>query len=151
MTAVSFAYGLRPVQRQEASQYSLFLKKTASNQAQQPQRRRTTLPADTARRRTSSRTNSRRHSPSCGAVIELSKSVLLVPSPPVHFLRCFSEWATNQHRDSIASHIGHSDLLSYFAVAENNAVGRVRYQLLEVIISAIFTLSRFLQHIHCAE
>ncbi|CAM9334053.1 unnamed protein product [Ectocarpus sp. 4 AP-2014] len=47
---------------------------------------------------------------------------------------CFSEWATNQHRDSIASHIGHSDLLMYFAVAENNAVGRVRYQLLEKML-----------------
>eukprot|EP00752_Nemacystus_decipiens_P004948 g4501.t1 len=44
------------------------------------------------------------------------------------------EWATNQHRDSIASHIGHSDLLTYFAVAENNAVGRVRYQLLEKML-----------------
>lgn len=43
-----------------------------------------------------------------------------------------SEWATNQHRDSIASHVGHSDMLAYFAVAENNATGRVRYQLLEV-------------------
>ncbi|CAM9418876.1 unnamed protein product, partial [Heterosigma akashiwo] len=41
------------------------------------------------------------------------------------------EWATNQHRDTMASHLGHSDLLAYFAVAQNDAIGRVRYQLLE--------------------
>lgn len=42
------------------------------------------------------------------------------------------EWASNQHRDTIASHIGHHDMLCFFAVAQNDAVGRVRYQLLEV-------------------
>jgi hypothetical protein len=43
-----------------------------------------------------------------------------------------SEWITNHHRDSIATHIGHHDQMAYFAVAQNDAVGRVRYQLLEV-------------------
>lgn len=47
------------------------------------------------------------------------------------------EWASNQHRDSIASHIGHYDMLSYFAVAQNDSVGRVRYQLLEVRIEHV--------------
>jgi splicing factor 3B subunit 5 len=42
------------------------------------------------------------------------------------------EWATNQHRDTLASHIGHYDMLSYIAVAQNDSIGRVRYQLLEV-------------------
>lgn len=28
------------------------------------------------------------------------------------------EWATNQHRDTAASHLGHYDLLSYMAVAQ---------------------------------
>lgn len=42
------------------------------------------------------------------------------------------EWASNQHRDTLASHIGHYDMLSYFAVAQNDSIGRVRYQLLEV-------------------
>lgn len=28
------------------------------------------------------------------------------------------------HRDSIASYVGHTGMLSYFAVAENEAVGR---------------------------
>lgn len=64
-----------------------------------------------------------------------------------------SEWATNQHRDTCASHIGHYDLLSYFAVAQvekllisygieflpfiahqNDSIGRVRYQLLEKML-----------------
>lgn len=42
------------------------------------------------------------------------------------------EMATMQHRDTIASHIGHYDMLSYFAVAQNDSIGRVRYQLLQV-------------------
>lgn len=44
------------------------------------------------------------------------------------------EWAANQHRDTLASHIGHYDMLSYFAVAQNDSIGRVRYQLLEVLL-----------------
>lgn len=44
------------------------------------------------------------------------------------------EWATNQHRDSCASHIGHSDMMAYFAVAQNDSIGRVRYQLLEKMV-----------------
>ena len=31
---------------------------------------------------------------------------------------CHYYRASNQHRDSIASHIGHHDMLSYFAVAQ---------------------------------
>eukprot|EP00026_Physarum_polycephalum_P023344 Phypoly_transcript_28348.p1 GENE.Phypoly_transcript_28348~~Phypoly_transcript_28348.p1 ORF type:complete len:117 (+),score=26.16 Phypoly_transcript_28348:49-351(+) len=44
------------------------------------------------------------------------------------------EFAVNQHRDSIASYIGHFSLLSYFAVVENEAVGRVRYNFLQKMI-----------------
>ena len=44
------------------------------------------------------------------------------------------EWAVNQHRDSLASHLAHNDLLTYFATAENEAVGRVRYRLLEKML-----------------
>ncbi|RHY35601.1 hypothetical protein DYB28_009855, partial [Aphanomyces astaci] len=42
------------------------------------------------------------------------------------------EWAVNQHRDTLSSHIGHNDMLSYFAVAENESIGRVRFNMLEV-------------------
>eukprot|EP01038_Epipyxis_sp_PR26KG_P018601 gene18601-26293_t len=44
------------------------------------------------------------------------------------------EWMVNQHRDTLASHIGHYDMLSYFAVAQNDSVGRVRYQMLEKML-----------------
>jgi splicing factor 3B subunit 5 len=57
------------------------------------------------------------------------------------------EWASNQHRDSLASHIGHHDMISFFAVAQNDSVGRVRYQLLEVRIR-LNTLVNFLLLIH---
>ena len=40
----------------------------------------------------------------------------------------------NQHRDSCASYIGHSSLVSYFAVAENQSIGRVKYNLLQKMI-----------------
>mgnify|MGYP003316119222 FL=1 len=44
------------------------------------------------------------------------------------------ELATNQHRDSLASHVGHYDQLSYYAVAQNESVGRVRVQMLEKML-----------------
>jgi hypothetical protein len=46
-----------------------------------------------------------------------------------------SEWAVNQHRDSLASHIGHHDFLSFVAVAENESIGRVRFTMLEKMLS----------------
>jgi hypothetical protein len=58
------------------------------------------------------------------------------PSSPCSYLPGHrSEWAVNHHRDSIASHIGHTDQLAYFAAAENAAVGRVRYAMLEKMIA----------------
>jgi splicing factor 3B subunit 5 len=47
------------------------------------------------------------------------------------------EWATNQHRDSCVSFVGHSDLLSYFSIAENKSVERKRVELLEKMIQPI--------------
>jgi len=44
------------------------------------------------------------------------------------------EWLSNQHRDSLASYIGHHSLLCYFGIAEGNALGREKYQLLEKMI-----------------
>ncbi|XP_039255430.1 splicing factor 3B subunit 5-like [Styela clava] len=41
------------------------------------------------------------------------------------------EWLTNQHRDSLASYIGHPDLLSHIAIAENETRARVRFNVLE--------------------
>ena len=39
------------------------------------------------------------------------------------------EWAANQHRDTLASHVGHYDMLSYFAVAQNDSIG-IEYSLI---------------------
>lgn len=41
------------------------------------------------------------------------------------------EWLTNQHRDSLGSYLGHYDLLSYYAVAENETKARIRYNIME--------------------
>ena len=44
------------------------------------------------------------------------------------------EFVTNQHRDTYASHVSHYDQLSYYAVAQNESIGRVRLQFLEKMI-----------------
>ncbi|CAG9764753.1 unnamed protein product [Ceutorhynchus assimilis] len=44
------------------------------------------------------------------------------------------EWLLNQHRDSYSSYLGHPDLLSYFAIAENEAKARVRFNLMEKML-----------------
>lgn len=42
------------------------------------------------------------------------------------------EWGTNMQRDTLASHIGHSSRLLYFAAAENQSVARMRQNFLTV-------------------
>ncbi len=44
------------------------------------------------------------------------------------------EWAVNIHRDSYASYVGHHALLSYFAVAENESAGRVKYNFMQKML-----------------
>ena len=44
------------------------------------------------------------------------------------------DWATNQHRDSLASYVGHFDLTSHFAIAENETKARVKFNLLEKML-----------------
>jgi splicing factor 3B subunit 5 len=39
------------------------------------------------------------------------------------------EWLTNQHRDSLALYCGLSSMTNYFALAENESVERVRFEL----------------------
>lgn len=50
----------------------------------------------------------------------------------------YSEFAVNHHRDTIASHMGHIDMLYYFALAENVPVERCRYELFEVLLFLLF-------------
>ncbi|GAA0163421.1 RNA splicing factor [Lithospermum erythrorhizon] len=43
------------------------------------------------------------------------------------------EWAVNIARDSYASYVGHYPMMAYFAVAENESIGRERYNLMQAI------------------
>jgi splicing factor 3B subunit 5 len=44
------------------------------------------------------------------------------------------EWLLNIHRDSYASYIGHHNMLAYFAVVQNESIGRVRYEFLQKML-----------------
>ncbi|PKC71919.1 splicing factor 3B subunit 5/RDS3 complex subunit 10, partial [Rhizophagus irregularis] len=44
------------------------------------------------------------------------------------------EWMVNQHRDSYASYIGHHSLISYFAVAQNESIARVKFEFVEKML-----------------
>ncbi|XP_022720864.1 uncharacterized protein At4g14342-like isoform X1 [Durio zibethinus] len=44
------------------------------------------------------------------------------------------EWAVNIQRDSYASYVGHYPMLAYFAVAENESIGRERYNFMQMNI-----------------
>ena len=41
------------------------------------------------------------------------------------------DWLQNQHRDSVATYIGHHSLLSYFATAEGESLARYRTGLID--------------------
>ncbi|TEB38640.1 splicing factor 3B, subunit 5, partial [Coprinellus micaceus] len=42
-----------------------------------------------------------------------------------------SEWLTHQHRDTLSSIVGHPTLASYLAIADNEAIGRVKFEMTE--------------------
>mmetsp|Transcript_2003 Transcript_2003/g.5965 ORF Transcript_2003/g.5965 Transcript_2003/m.5965 type:complete len:91 (-) Transcript_2003:1165-1437(-) len=44
------------------------------------------------------------------------------------------EWAVNIARDSYASYVGHHPMLEYFAIAQNESIGRVRYEFLQKML-----------------
>merc|ERR1712216_511898 len=44
------------------------------------------------------------------------------------------EWAVNIHRDSYASYYGHHTMLQYFAIAENESIGRVKYNMMQKML-----------------
>jgi len=50
-----------------------------------------------------------------------------------------SEWAVNIQRDSYASYIGHYPLLAYVGIAENESIGRERYNFMQVFFLSIST------------
>ncbi|KAF5465923.1 hypothetical protein F2P56_015885, partial [Juglans regia] len=43
------------------------------------------------------------------------------------------EWAVNIQRDSYASYVGHYPILAYFAIAENESIGREHYNFMQVL------------------
>ena len=53
----------------------------------------------------------------------------------------YSEWAVNIQRDSYASYVGHYPMLSYFAIAENESIGRERYEFMQVCKAFNLSLS----------
>ena len=56
-----------------------------------------------------------------------------ISSLKFYFVCVCSEWAVNIQRDSYASYIGHYPLMAYFAVAENESIGRERYSFMQVL------------------
>ncbi|XP_067942435.1 splicing factor 3B subunit 5-like [Watersipora subatra] len=44
------------------------------------------------------------------------------------------EWVTNQHRDSFSLFVAQHDMLSYFALAENESRARVKFNFMERMI-----------------
>ena len=44
------------------------------------------------------------------------------------------EWAVNIHRDSYASYFGHHPMMQYFALAENESIGRVKYNMMQKML-----------------
>eukprot|EP00262_Sarcandra_glabra_P007981 TRINITY_DN2114_c0_g1_i1.p1 TRINITY_DN2114_c0_g1~~TRINITY_DN2114_c0_g1_i1.p1 ORF type:complete len:117 (+),score=9.15 TRINITY_DN2114_c0_g1_i1:70-420(+) len=48
------------------------------------------------------------------------------------------EWAVNIQRDSYASYVGHYPILAYFAIAENESIGRERYNFMQLFSLFIF-------------
>ncbi|KAJ3258323.1 Splicing factor 3B subunit 5 [Chytriomyces hyalinus] len=49
------------------------------------------------------------------------------------------EWLQTQHRDTAAACVGHGSLAAYFAVAENESIGRVRFNLIESPFTSTMT------------
>jgi len=45
------------------------------------------------------------------------------------------EWGVNIQRDTYASYLGHLPMTYYFSIATNQAVGRMRYNLLEKMLA----------------
>jgi splicing factor 3B subunit 5 len=44
------------------------------------------------------------------------------------------EWLTNQHRDTLASFMGHPNWMVYLATVENQSIARVRTNLLKKML-----------------
>jgi hypothetical protein len=43
-----------------------------------------------------------------------------------------SDWVTHQHRDTLASIVGHPTLTSFLAIADGESIGRIKFEMTEV-------------------
>ncbi|EMS45892.1 hypothetical protein TRIUR3_17050 [Triticum urartu] len=50
------------------------------------------------------------------------------------------EWAVNIQRDSYASYVGHYPMLAYFSIAENESIGRERYEFMQAFTCGMLML-----------
>ncbi|KAE8798734.1 hypothetical protein D1007_25915 [Hordeum vulgare] len=50
------------------------------------------------------------------------------------------EWAVNIQRDSYASYVGHYPMLAYFSIAENESIGRERYDFMQAFTDGMLKL-----------
>lgn len=56
--------------------------------------------------------------------------------------RVCSDWVTHQHRDTLASIVGHPTLTSFLAIADGESKGRVKFEMTEVIFFSIAVTTR---------
>lgn len=49
-----------------------------------------------------------------------------------------SDWITHQHRDTLSSIVGHPTLTSLLAIADGEAIGRVTFEMTEVMNYAMY-------------
>ena len=53
------------------------------------------------------------------------------------------EWVVNHHRDSAASYIGHSHMSSFFAVVENESIGKKESPQVLLLMPCTHRFSKF--------
>jgi hypothetical protein len=58
---------------------------------------------------------------------------------PIPTDQSYREWLTHQHRDTLSSIVGHPTLTSYLSIADGVAVGRTKFEMMEVS-SALMSL-----------
>ena len=61
-----------------------------------------------------------------------------------------SEWLTHQHRDTLASIVGHPTLTSYMAIADGEAIGRVKFEMTEVRSNVVSTSATHVDYAYSA-
>jgi len=66
--------------------------------------------------------------------VEIVSTILVILLRWYTELPLSSDWLTHQHRDTLASIVGHPTLTSFLAIADGEAIGRVKFEMTEVRI-----------------